>query len=241
VGIHFIPNLHDGQYGNARSWIGQSGDPGFAGVRLGGLKTVSSIAFGRDNQEGPQFDDRYLGNYTVQYTKADSPSVSTPDCDWKSIGRVTYAPDLCPLKPWMRHRYNFASVDATAVRILVPGTGFAGGTAIDELEVYAAPGELTAAPCPASEPFVRGDANGDGLGNISDPIALLGSLFLGTVTLFCEKSADFNDDGKLNITDAIAQLSFLFLGGDEPKAPVGACGQDPTPDSLGCEAFSPCR
>ena len=57
----------------------------------------------------------------------------------------------------------------------------------------------------AGEPvFVRGDANLDGLINISDAITILGALFLGTGPLGCEDSADTNDDGVLNVTDAIS-------------------------------------
>lgn len=250
LGIHFIANPNDGQYGNARSWIGQSGDPGFAGISLGGLRTVSSIAFGRDNQEVPQFNDRHLGTYTLQYTQADSPGVATPGCDWVTIGRVTYDPVLCPPNPWMRHRFNFPPVEATAVRILVPGTGLAEGTAIDELEVYQAPGEVTAAPCaPQSAAFHRGDPNSSGTTNITDGIAIFGFLFLGNpATLSCRESADANNDGTINITDGIYLLSWLFTGGPEPAAPGPAakpCGFDTdppgSPGDLGCDAYAACN
>ncbi|HVR75105.1 MAG TPA: hypothetical protein VMT52_12265, partial [Planctomycetota bacterium] len=178
-GVHFIPNLNDAQYGNSRSWIGASGSPGFAGIRFGGTKTVASVAFGRDNQEVPEFNDRYLGHYELQYTTAESPDASTSPCQWTTIGVVQYD-EFCPLGPWMRHRYNFPPVQATAIRLLVPGTGVAGGTAIDELEVYEAPGEVTAEPCsrppvlelvetggPVATPAQPGDVPGEEEGNVA--------------------------------------------------------------------------
>jgi hypothetical protein len=87
------------------------------------------------------------------------------------------------------------------------------------------------------EAFRRGDANGDGTVNITDPIATLGFLFLGQAPLACPDAADGDDSGGLNITDPIKVLSFLFTGGREPPAPgPRACGPDPTADPLGsCE------
>ncbi len=85
--------------------------------------------------------------------------------------------------------------------------------------------------------FIRGDANSDGVINITDALAALGYLFLGTNPVpgvFCEDSADTNDDGDLNVTDVIRLLGYLFLGGQEPAAPFPSEGVDPTPDDLRC-------
>jgi hypothetical protein len=65
-------------------------------------------------------------------------------------------------------------------------------------------------------PTVLGDVNLDYEVNITDPVALLNSLFLGQ-SLLCPEAADFNADGGVNITDPVAMLNFLFLGG--PAAP----------------------
>ncbi|KKQ57098.1 MAG: hypothetical protein US74_C0008G0025 [Parcubacteria group bacterium GW2011_GWA2_38_13] len=82
--------------------------------------------------------------------------------------------------------------------------------------------------------FRRGDANQDGDVNITDPIAILGWLFLGDTQGICKDAADSDDDGNINISDPIAILNFLFLGGEAPKEPFNQPGLDPTPDFLGC-------
>jgi hypothetical protein len=81
--------------------------------------------------------------------------------------------------------------------------------------------------------FRRGDADGDGRVTISDPIRVLGRLFLGGEPLACEDAADSDDDGALNLTDPIAVLRYLFQGGEPPRAPgPEKCGADPTEDDL---------
>jgi hypothetical protein len=82
--------------------------------------------------------------------------------------------------------------------------------------------------------FVRGDSNGDGKLDISDPVATLGYLFLGG-GMNCADAADFNDDGDLVLSDAVALLDFLFRAGRAPAAPYPTAGADPTPsDALDC-------
>jgi hypothetical protein len=89
--------------------------------------------------------------------------------------------------------------------------------------------------------FFRGDANTDDAVNISDAVAILGFLFLGSPeTLPCRKSADTDDTGTLVLTDAVYLLNFLFLGGPQPPSPFSDCDVDPTPDDLDCESFPPC-
>jgi alpha-glucosidase (family GH31 glycosyl hydrolase) len=89
--------------------------------------------------------------------------------------------------------------------------------------------------------FARGDPNADGSSDLADPVFLLSYLFGGTAAPPCMKSADANDDGAADISDAIYVLRFLFGQGPPPPAPFGACGQDPSPDGLSCEAFGPCE
>ncbi len=138
--IHNYTGLTDGLYGNANSWIGNSGSPGYAGVRFGGRFTVNGIAFGRDNLG--TYTDRTLGTYTLQYTRVVTPDVSTvdtgnPETGWATIGTITYQSAGTGLftAPSRRHRFTFAPVAATGIRLLVPGTGMGAGTCIDELEV----------------------------------------------------------------------------------------------------------
>ena len=138
--IHNYTGLTDGVYGNGNSWIGNSGSPGYAGVRFGGQFTISGIAFGRDNIG--TFSDRTLGTYTLQYTRVASPGTGTtftgnPDTGWATIGTLNYQNAGTGLftAPSRRHRFTFTPVEATGIRLLVPGTGIGAGTCIDELEV----------------------------------------------------------------------------------------------------------
>lgn len=90
--------------------------------------------------------------------------------------------------------------------------------------------------------FRRGDVTGDGMLDISDPIANLGHQFLGTFEPLCLDAHDFNDSGSVDISDPIASLSFQFVGGSPPPPAPGqlVCGPDPTADEvgdLGCEAY----
>ena len=84
------------------------------------------------------------------------------------------------------------------------------------------------------EKFVRGDATGEGVVDISDAVAILGALFLGTTPRCCEDALDANDDGIINIGDPIFALQFLFLGGGRIPAPFPLPGGDRTEDSLSC-------
>jgi hypothetical protein len=138
--IHDFTHLIDGVYGNNNSWIGNSGNPGYAGVRFGGLFTINGIAFGRDNLG--TVSDRTLGLYTLQYTRVANPGTSTPvttnaDTGWATIGTLNYQNAGTGLftAPSRRHRFTFNPVTATGIRLLAPATGIGSGTCIDELEV----------------------------------------------------------------------------------------------------------
>jgi VCBS repeat protein len=101
-------------------------------------------------------------------------------------------------------------------------------------------GSATILLCP--QRFRRGDANSDGLVDISDPIACLRFLYMGGQTPGCVKAADANDDGQVDISDPVLTLGDLFSprsgSGIPPPGPI-ACGTDPSPDELGClEGFS---
>lgn len=62
----------------------------------------------------------------------------------------------------------------------------------------------------------RGDANGDGERDVSDAVAILFCLFLGTRCPTDACTLDVNADGSTDISDALALLRFLFLGGPAP-------------------------
>jgi predicted phosphodiesterase len=88
-------------------------------------------------------------------------------------------------------------------------------------------------------PFLRGDSNGDGVLDISDPNHLYLFLFNGTVSPNCLDASDVNDDGQVDVSDPAYLLNYLFQGGPPPPAPGDAsCGPDPTPDVLSCEFYA---
>jgi hypothetical protein len=138
IPFHIAANLNDGIYGNSNSWIGGDGVPApfHAGVTLPGLYEVTSIAWGRDNLAGT-FGDRSLGTYTIERTLDGS--------TWEALGTVTlnFSDDSVAgggVTTILRHEIDLSDGDggvlARGIRLLVPGTGLNGGTAIDEIEIY---------------------------------------------------------------------------------------------------------
>ncbi len=97
-------------------------------------------------------------------------------------------------------------------------------------------------PCEAPrEIFKRGDADGSGELDISDPIAALSWLFTGGREPVCLDAADSNDDGVVDISDPIGVLGFLFLGASPPDPPgPSSCGPDPTGDELPACDYAGC-
>jgi hypothetical protein len=80
-------------------------------------------------------------------------------------------------------------------------------------------------------------------GDISDAIASLGYLYLGSAASGCRSAADANDDGHLDITDPVILLLDLF--GTEPDnllPPPGTfdCGFGLRGDPLGCDRYPAC-
>lgn len=89
--------------------------------------------------------------------------------------------------------------------------------------------------------FQRGDVDGSGELNISDPIASLAYQFAGGPTPSCGDAADDDDSGEINISDPIYSLAYQFAGGPAPAEPFPGCGPDPTDtDPLDCQSFPPC-
>jgi ELWxxDGT repeat protein len=88
--------------------------------------------------------------------------------------------------------------------------------------------------------FRRGDTNADGTLDMSDAVATLAYLFLGTAAPSCLDAADANDSGAVDLSDAVFTLGYLFLGTAAPPAPFGVCGVDPTTDNLDCDTAPGC-
>jgi hypothetical protein len=93
--------------------------------------------------------------------------------------------------------------------------------------------------------MIPGDANGDRGLDISDAVAVLGSLFLGGAPLPCGDGSisdpanltllDWQPDGGIDISDAVSLLTFLFIGG-QPHA-LAVPGEAMT----GCVRIVGCR
>jgi hypothetical protein len=84
----------------------------------------------------------------------------------------------------------------------------------------------SAAPTPgadnAARHVARGDADGNGRLELTDPIAVLNHLFQGR-RLACPEAARVNSDGTLDLSDAIYLLAYLFTGGPEPQGGPAEC------------------
>ncbi len=88
--------------------------------------------------------------------------------------------------------------------------------------------------------FSRGDANLDGVLQISDAIVTLSYLFQGGAP-GCLSALDFNDDESISISDATGVLCLLFCGSaTPPPGPYPGCGFDPSPGGLTCSAVPTC-
>ncbi|MBI4603817.1 MAG: hypothetical protein HY721_17820 [Planctomycetes bacterium] len=102
--------------------------------------------------------------------------------------------------------------------------------------------------------FVRGDANADGITDVSDAIFLVDFLYRGGRAPPCMDAADVDDSAvpgsprpAVGLNDPVYLLRWLFLGGPDPPAPSPramppqTCGPDRQfRDELGCDAYPPC-
>ncbi|MEM7232611.1 MAG: hypothetical protein AAF517_10575, partial [Planctomycetota bacterium] len=61
--------------------------------------------------------------------------------------------------------------------------------------------------------FLRGDANSDGVVDLSDGVRILSFLFLGSQAPSCLAAADADDNDQVALTDSIVLFNYLFLGG----------------------------
>jgi hypothetical protein len=85
---------------------------------------------------------------------------------------------------------------------------------------------LTGAPV-----FRRGDHDGSGIVDITDPLNLLSFLFLGLTPPICLDASDGDNSSAVDISDALNVLGFLFLGSFPLNATLPGpidCGTDPT-------------
>ena len=99
-------------------------------------------------------------------------------------------------------------------------------------------------PAPGGR-VLPGDANGDKSLDISDAVATLGFLFLGSpAKLPCGDGTsidpgnisllDWQPDGSIDISDAVAVLSFLFIGGQAHALAIPGAGTKNCVRMVGC-------
>jgi hypothetical protein len=65
-------------------------------------------------------------------------------------------------------------------------------------------------------PFLRGDANHDGLVDVGDVIYLISNLYAHGPDPIPYDSGDLNCDGTINVSDIIYLLNYLFKSGPAP-------------------------
>ena len=201
IGIHKFPNVRDNTFGNNNSWIGDSLNS-FVGLNFGATAVpVNHIAWGRDNTG--TFGDRTAGTYTMHYTQIPNPGnalavTGDPATGWASLGSVNYAyqgnDDAAgAIAQSRRHAWSFPSVNATGIRLTAPGSSFADGAAIDELEAYS-----SAFSVPISLVTTGGTMN------VSTNLALTGTAF----------AKDLINGGGYPAHDSLGNLNDGLYGND---------------------------
>ncbi|HIA28410.1 MAG TPA: hypothetical protein EYN79_09940 [Planctomycetes bacterium] len=88
--------------------------------------------------------------------------------------------------------------------------------------------------------FIRGDIDGNGVHDLSDPVKILNYLFLAGPQPECMKSADCNDNGSVDLADPVYLLDWLYTAGPALPDPLDECGLDPTEDTLICDTYPGC-
>ncbi len=191
----------------------------------GGADTETKVGYISVGEPAP------TANFTAVPTSGDAPlDVQFADT---STGVVTgrtwvfgdggFSNSVAPL-------HTYTSAGTYTVSLTVSGPGGSDNLTLTNLitvNTVAGPG------------FSRGDVNQDGSVDIGDAIGTLSYIFGGIVPGNCLDALDMADTGTLDIAGPIYLLGYLFSNGPAPAAPFGACGEDPTADSIPCDA-PPC-
>ena len=69
--------------------------------------------------------------------------------------------------------------------------------------------------------YVCGDANADGVTNVSDAVYLISYIFKGGAPPMPLEAGDANCDGRCNLSDAYYIIHWVFTGGNDPCDPNG--------------------
>ncbi|MCA8962490.1 MAG: hypothetical protein KDC38_18320 [Planctomycetes bacterium] len=180
-----------------------------------------------------QISAKSTGDYLV--------AVFTDDMivDFRSDGTInaTYAVGVSARGVFELGNGNILFTSASGVSSLDPATGVA-----SSIRAGISARFISSVDLGLGTGFIRGDANADGLFDISDAVFTLASLFIpGSSLPTCLDSADSNDDELMDISDAVYSLAALFIPGSLlPFAPHPGCGSDPDGSSLDCQEFAAC-
>jgi hypothetical protein len=99
----------------------------------------------------------------------------------------------------------------------------------DTVDFQVLVGASAIAPRAGGPVFRRGDHDGSGEVDITDPLNLLGFLFIGNNPPICHDASDGDNSGDIDISDPLNLLTFLFLGTVAIPTPGSSeCGPDPT-------------
>lgn len=156
------------------------------------------------------------------------PAAVSVECDelaGAAVDFVAAATDSCDASPTV-------STEPASGSLFPVGTTTVTVTAVDSTGNTSSCTFDVTVTCGAQ--FVRGDANGDGGIDISDPTYTLRNLFMGGPGSTCADAADANDDGSVTLADVIYSLNYSFRGDSAPPTPFPDCGLDGTADELGC-------
>jgi len=200
----------------------------------GGSETIGSITIQTGNENGDGGDG---GGGTAENGDGDGPGVGKLRLDTRR-GDVlpfdaTSVADLVGCTVSVNNSETVLAAEIVDLKVHGPGSdnggdGGDGGGAVAAEDPFGVSGLHDAS-------FLRGDANMDGLLDISDAVNALGLLFQGTAPPYCLDAVDANDDGELDISDPITSLNFLFSGGADLPPPSFESGFDPTADGLFCD------
>jgi len=142
--IHNSIFANDGIYGNEKSWIGNSANS-WLQIDLGEIKTIDTVAFGRDRQG--QYDDRDPGQYTIEVATIDGQFSTVVDSSQLGFsGQINGAETIT---------VNFNPVKAKFVKLTFENLG----AAIDEVEVFGPEPKITRLPASESTSDVMTNAN----------------------------------------------------------------------------------
>lgn len=124
---HQLRHIHDGQFGNARSWMADTKGRGWVMFELPSVSRIAKIVWSRDRQG--RFTDRLATAYTLEAGR-------TADT-FATLAHVP--PPRSPVRP-SKNTDRFTPARATRLRFTVLATNSL-EPCIDELEVYNASGQ----------------------------------------------------------------------------------------------------